>query len=64
MLESFLVPGRQTVTLGRANELTYGQSITDGCIGWSTTEEVLTNLAGAVTRRRDAALLAPSPSVA
>jgi 3-deoxy-7-phosphoheptulonate synthase len=64
MLESFLVPGRQTVMLGRANELTYGQSITDGCIGWSTTEEVLTNLAGAVTRRRDAALLAPSPSVA
>ena len=31
MLESFLVAGRQELGSG---ELTYGQSITDACIGW------------------------------
>ena len=34
--------------------LTYGVSITDACIGWDTTEEVLEILAKAVRRRRDA----------
>jgi 3-deoxy-7-phosphoheptulonate synthase len=34
--------------------LTYGQSITDGCIGWETTAQVLHVLADAVTARRDA----------
>ncbi len=28
--------------------LVYGQSITDGCIDWATTDEVLGRLAGAV----------------
>mgnify|MGYP001575926760 FL=1 len=37
MLESHLVEGRQPIGPG----LTYGQSITDGCIGWSQTEELL-----------------------
>ena len=32
MLESFLVAGRQDLRPGC--ELCYGQSITDGCIGW------------------------------
>ncbi|MFN5450879.1 MAG: 3-deoxy-7-phosphoheptulonate synthase, partial [Bradyrhizobium sp.] len=31
---------------------TYGQSITDGCIGWDTTVAVLEQLADAVTTRR------------
>jgi 3-deoxy-7-phosphoheptulonate synthase len=53
MLESFLVAGRQE--LGEGGELTYGQSITDGCIGWDTTVEVLDGLAGAVRARRRSA---------
>jgi 3-deoxy-7-phosphoheptulonate synthase len=52
MLESFLLAGRQE--LGAAESLTYGQSITDGCIDWETTVEVLDRLAGAVRARRDA----------
>ena len=50
MLESFLVAGRQD--LGAPSELVYGQSITDGCIGWDTTVEVLDGLADAVRSRR------------
>jgi 3-deoxy-7-phosphoheptulonate synthase len=50
MLESFLVAGRQE--LGSADALTYGQSITDGCIDWQTTVEVLDRLGGAVRARR------------
>lgn len=52
MLESNLVEGRQDVELGRPEELTYGQSITDGCMGWDTTVEVLDRLADAVGQRR------------
>jgi 3-deoxy-7-phosphoheptulonate synthase len=52
MLESFLIAGRQE--LGAAEALTYGQSITDGCIDWQTTVEVLDGLAGAVRARRAA----------
>ncbi len=52
MLESFLLAGRQDLRPG--TPLTYGQSITDGCIDWDTTVGVLEVLAGAVrTRRRD-----------
>ncbi|HWL22008.1 MAG TPA: 3-deoxy-7-phosphoheptulonate synthase, partial [Bradyrhizobium sp.] len=51
MIESNLVAGRQDVKPGVA--LTYGQSITDGCIDWTTTEQVLNVLADAVTARRD-----------
>jgi len=51
MIESHLVAGRQDVLPGVA--LTYGQSITDGCIDWSTTEQVLNLLADAVAARRD-----------
>ena len=50
MLESFLVAGRQDLEQGR--ELTYGQSITDACMSWETTVEVLRGLAGAVRERR------------
>jgi 3-deoxy-7-phosphoheptulonate synthase len=52
MLESFLVAGRQDLTLGRAADLTYGQSITDACLDWDTTATQLDRLADAVTTRR------------
>jgi 3-deoxy-7-phosphoheptulonate synthase len=45
MLESNLVAGRQDVTAGRSG-LTYGQSITDECIGWDETESLLLEAAG------------------
>ena len=48
MLESFLVPGRQDL----GGELTYGQSVTDACMGWDTTVEVLERLATAAHSRR------------
>ena len=51
MIESNLVAGRQDVIPGLA--LTYGQSITDGCIDWATTVPALTLLADAVTARRN-----------
>ncbi len=51
MLESFLVAGRQD--LGEARR-TYGQSITDACMSWASTVDVLDELAAAVRRRRGA----------
>jgi 3-deoxy-7-phosphoheptulonate synthase len=51
MLESFLIEGNQPP--GPVETLTYGQSITDGCIGWEQTVEVLDGLAGAVRARRE-----------
>jgi 3-deoxy-7-phosphoheptulonate synthase len=50
MLESHLVAGRQDLI--PAIPLVYGQSITDGCIGWDTTVQCLERLAAAVERRR------------
>jgi 3-deoxy-7-phosphoheptulonate synthase len=52
MIESNLVPGRQDVVPGKP--LTYGQSITDGCIDWPTTAKTLEQLADAVEIRRNA----------
>jgi 3-deoxy-7-phosphoheptulonate synthase len=52
MLESFLVAGRQELNLGRSSELTYGQSVTDACIGWEDTVAALRLLASAVAARR------------
>jgi 3-deoxy-7-phosphoheptulonate synthase len=37
MLESHLVEGQQKLS----STLAYGKSITDGCIGWETTETLL-----------------------
>ncbi len=51
MLESHLVEGRQDVEEGK--ELTYGQSVTDACINWETTENLLRELAEAVKARRN-----------
>jgi 3-deoxy-7-phosphoheptulonate synthase len=50
MLESFIAAGRQDLAPGKP--LVYGQSITDGCMGWETTTLVLDQLAGAVRARR------------
>jgi 3-deoxy-7-phosphoheptulonate synthase len=50
MVESFLVQGRQDITPGEP--LTYGQSITDACLGWDATEPLLAQLAEAVRSRR------------
>ena len=50
MIESHLVAGRQDVDAGR--NLTYGQSITDACIGWEDTLEMLDELAASVRERR------------
>jgi 3-deoxy-7-phosphoheptulonate synthase len=47
MLESFLVPGRQDL----GGELIYGKSVTDACMGWDTTVEVLDHLATAAAKR-------------
>jgi len=52
MMESFLVEGRQDLV--DPARLVYGQSITDACMGWSTTVIVLHELAEAVRRRRQA----------
>jgi 3-deoxy-7-phosphoheptulonate synthase len=51
MIESFLVAGRQDLPAD-GGPLTYGQSITDGCLGWEQTVEVLEQLAEAVRARR------------
>jgi 3-deoxy-7-phosphoheptulonate synthase len=50
MLESNLVAGAQKLVLGEP--LVYGQSITDGCIGWDETKDALRDLANAVRSAR------------
>ena len=50
MIESFLHEGNQSLTT--KNQLKYGQSITDECIGWQETETVLRILSKAILRRR------------
>ncbi|GHA66862.1 phospho-2-dehydro-3-deoxyheptonate aldolase [Formosimonas limnophila] len=51
MIESNIVGGRQDLVTGAA--LTYGQSVTDGCIDWESSEAVLKNLSEAVKARRE-----------
>ena len=50
MLESFLIAGRQDARPGTA--LTYGQSVTDACLGWDDTARTIGVLADAVAARR------------
>jgi len=57
MLESHLVGGSQHLASGRP--LRYGQSITDGCLGWEETVIVLDRLAASVERRRKLGTLLP-----
>ncbi|GAA1869307.1 3-deoxy-7-phosphoheptulonate synthase [Paeniglutamicibacter psychrophenolicus] len=59
MAESFLVPGAQkhdpdTVAAGSdvLSGLTYGQSVTDACMGWDASAELLQTLAAAVRAAR------------
>jgi 3-deoxy-7-phosphoheptulonate synthase len=46
MLESFIVTGSQKPA--KPENLTYGLSVTDGCIGWEETEELINTFADAV----------------
>ena len=50
MAESHLQAGRQDHVPGKP--LVYGQSITDGCIGWDDSQRLLESLADAVAQRR------------
>ncbi len=52
MVESHLVEGRQDLVPGKP--LVYGQSITDSCLGWKDSIEVLETLADSVKKRRKA----------
>jgi 3-deoxy-7-phosphoheptulonate synthase len=54
MLESHLVAGRQDLV--QARPLVYGQSITDACIDFASTERVLSQLADASRARAAGAL--------
>ena len=55
MVESHIVAGRQDLPkVGDLSKLTYGQSVTDGCIGWDDTVVQLRKLAEAVETRRTA----------
>lgn len=51
MVESNLVEGAQKLQ-GSLADLTYGQSVTDECINWETTENMLEEFAKAVQARR------------
>ena len=51
MVESNLVEGNQK--LGNAEDLVYGQSITDSCLGWEDSTTLLEELAAAVEARRE-----------
>ena len=50
MIESHLEAGRQDIRPGE--ELEYGQSITDACIGWDDTTRMFAQLSQAVAARR------------
>ncbi|MCS7100192.1 MAG: 3-deoxy-7-phosphoheptulonate synthase, partial [Burkholderiaceae bacterium] len=50
MIESHLVAGRQDLVPGKP--LVYGQSITDACLGWDDSVQVLERLAAGMRARR------------
>ncbi|KAJ4482175.1 hypothetical protein J3R30DRAFT_3285578 [Lentinula aciculospora] len=52
MIESNLVEGRQDIPPSGPAGLRYGQSVTDACIDWDTTVEVLNRLREGVKARR------------
>jgi 3-deoxy-7-phosphoheptulonate synthase len=54
MVESHLQPGAQKFSPGKDDPATlaYGQSITDACLGWDDSVQVLDTLSKAVTERR------------
>jgi 3-deoxy-7-phosphoheptulonate synthase len=51
MVESHLVEGRQEI--GPRDRMVYGQSVTDACIHWDDTAELLRSLAGSVKQRQE-----------
>jgi 3-deoxy-7-phosphoheptulonate synthase len=50
IIESHLVEGRQDI--GPRDKMIYGQSVTDACIGWDDSAEVLRGLAAHVAQRQ------------
>jgi len=50
MIESNLIPGSQKIISGKP--MTYGKSITDGCIGWEETERILAKLSQAIKKKK------------
>ena len=54
MVESHLQPGAQKFTPGKDDPATldYGKSITDACLGWGDSMELLDTLSHAVHKRR------------
>ena len=50
MLESNLIEGRQDI--GKKDDLVYGQSITDACIGWNETEELIEMLNNVISKKK------------
>jgi len=58
MIESHLVAGAQKFTPGKdqPTALTYGQSITDACLGWDASLATLEELSAAVSTRRKGAV--------
>jgi 3-deoxy-7-phosphoheptulonate synthase len=51
MVESHLVAGAQKIDSDRS-KLQHGQSVTDACLGWEDTEQLLEGLASSVSKRR------------
>ena len=51
MVESHLIEGNQSISHNK-EDLIYGQSITDACVNWDTTEVMLQSLADAVAQGR------------
>ena len=54
MLESHLFEGCQAL----GNDLRYGVSVTDGCLGWEATEQLLRDAASQLQQQRRALLAA------
>jgi 3-deoxy-7-phosphoheptulonate synthase len=50
MLESNIVEGRQDVN--KKENLVYGQSITDACIGWDETESLINKISEVIDKRK------------
>lgn len=53
MIESHINEGRQDVPAAGPSGLKHGVSITDACVEWSRTVEMLDALNGAVQKRRE-----------
>ncbi len=51
MIESHLVEGRQEI--GPRDTMVYGQSVTDACLAWDDSADLLRALAGSVAARRE-----------